>query len=65
MAKGRDLGFRKKKNDTIRVAYYNVICRVTSKLFRFRTKALIGFVVLRLVFAYAKYWFSHDAANHT
>ena len=62
--KAGNFGFRTKKNDTIHVAYYNIIWRVTSKLFRFRTKALISFVVLRLVFAYAQYWFSHDAAKY-
>ena len=53
MARGLKFGFRNKRNCTIRVA---------------KTKALISFAVTAklicvFVFAYAKRWFSHDAAQ--
>ena len=53
MARDLKFGFRKKRDCTIRVG---------------KTKALISFAVTAklicaFVFAYAKHWFSHDAAH--
>ena len=53
IAKGLNFGFRKKRDCTIYVA---------------KAKALISFAVTAklicvFVFAYAKHWFSHDAAH--